>query len=382
MTALVCVLGLITTVVALWARDVLFDSHEVAKAVEAALAEPEVTDALAGYLADQVMVAVGVDDVLTTVLPPAIDELGPIIADGVRAYVTDRLADALADEQVRATIVTITERSHRALMRVLDGDGLADGITVGDGEVKVNLLPLIARGLRIVQSELGLLDRVEVPTFAADGDPAEQRAELAGAIGRPLPAEFGELVVYRGEAVAKAEASVQTAQRLVLIAKRAMLAVMAITVVAGVLSVALARRRLRALILLLLAGTIAMVAVRALVNRVIATAPTLVLQPGASAAIASVVASLAGGLVTAASLVALLGAAAAVVLWITGENPIARRLRADAPVRTTIAVAGVATAVLVLLVGGLGWIQVALAVVLAAGPHLLPRRRAAAYDPA
>ena len=50
-------------------------------------------------------------------------------------------------------------------------DGLLDGITVEDGAVTVNLLPLISRGLTFVQG-LGLLDQLDVPELTRDGDPS------------------------------------------------------------------------------------------------------------------------------------------------------------------------------------------------------------------
>ena len=50
----------------------------------------------------------------------------------------------------------------RRAMQLLQGDGLVDGITVVDGAVTVNLLPLIGRGLDRLQ-ELGLFSDLEMP---------------------------------------------------------------------------------------------------------------------------------------------------------------------------------------------------------------------------
>ena len=55
-------------------------------------------------------------------------------------------------------------------MELLRGDGLVDGINVVDGEVTLNTLPLIGRGLEAIQS-LGLLSNLDIPELTADGDP-------------------------------------------------------------------------------------------------------------------------------------------------------------------------------------------------------------------
>jgi hypothetical protein len=364
----VAVIGLVTVLVAVWAANVLFDPEEVSAAVGAALDEPEVTDALARYLTDQVLVAVGAEDAIVELLPGELERLAPAIVGGVRAHVVERLAGALAEPEVRAVIVAVTERSHRALMRVLQGDGLLDGVTVADGEVTVNLLPLVGRGLAAVQ-ELGLLQQVELPVLRPDGDPDAQRAELATALGRDLPDQFGELVVYRGEAVEQAEASVQAAQRLVVLAKRALVALVVVTLVAAGASVALARRRWRAALTLALASVVAMVLVRALGAAVIERAPTIAVQPGARAAIGRIVGSLVDGLITTATLVAVVGAVVALAVWLGDADGVARR-RLGSTWRTLVTqpeplgVAALAGAVVVLLVAGFGLVQLAIVAVL------------------
>jgi hypothetical protein len=389
LTGLVAVLALVVSLIAVWANDVLFDSEAVSSAVETALDQPEVTDALAAYLTDQVLIAVGADEVLVDVLPPALEPLAPAITGGVRAYVIGRLAVILANEDVRAVIVAGVERSHAALMRVLQGDGLIDGITIADGEVTVNLLPLIARGLVAVQ-DLGLLRSVEVPQLTAAGDPDAQRIELAAALGRDLPPTFGEMVVYRGEVVAEAEATVQLAQRMIVLAKRAMLAAMVLTVVAAGASLWLARRRARAGLLLLLAAVAATLVVRALGVAAIERVPRLAVQPGARAATRSVVGSLASGLIALTSVVALLGVLAALAVWATGDSPAAMRLRGGTrPAgsslarslgehREVIGAIAYVAAMAVVLIGGFGLLQLLIAAGLIGTGWVLARAAAPA----
>ena len=129
----------------------------------------------------------------------------------------------LASPEVQEVIVTVVERAHRRAMDLLSGDGLVDGIDVSDGEVTVNLLPLIGRGVSQLQ-DLGLLTNLTMPDLSASGDPAEQVAALSETIGRDLPDDFGQLVVYQSESLAEAQTSLQNAQRMFAVAKRAAVA--------------------------------------------------------------------------------------------------------------------------------------------------------------
>ncbi len=130
-----------------------------------------------------------------SVLPDDLDRLEPVIVAGVQTAVDRGVTRALASPEVQKIITQIVERAHSRAMDVLQGDGLSGAISSVDGEVTVNLLPLIGRGLTRLQ-ELGLFDDLEIPDLSAEGDPDEQIADLEQATGRDLPDDFGQLVVY------------------------------------------------------------------------------------------------------------------------------------------------------------------------------------------
>ena len=67
---------LIPTTIAVWAQATVFDSEKVASIVGDALAEPEVSAALADYVAEQVFAAVDVEAVVSEVLPDQLAAIG------------------------------------------------------------------------------------------------------------------------------------------------------------------------------------------------------------------------------------------------------------------------------------------------------------------
>lgn len=376
LVGVMAVVGLLTSVFALWAQAVIFDSSKVGDAVEAALAEPEVTAALAAEITDRTLEAVDlerrIDDLLTENLAP----LTPALVGGVRTAVDDRLEDVLATESTRTFVGRVAEGGHARLMRVLEGEGIADGVTVADDEVRVNLLPLVGLGLREVQ-ELGYLGDVEVPELAVGGDPAEQIAALERSFGRDLPVDFGQLTVYRDDAVAKAGETVETARRMLQLAKRALAVVLVVTLASYTATVLLAVRRSRTVLVLALTSVAVLVVARALTRAVLEEAPVVALNPGARAAISATLSSLASGLFTILTLAIVTGLAVAAVAFLRSDASMAVRLRSRAGAarggvwaalrthRDAVAFGAGVLAVGVLVVGGIGRAQIVVALLFA-----------------
>ena len=183
------IIGLFATTVTVWAKGTLFNSDRVAAAVDDALKKPEVNAAMAAYLTDQLFTMVDVNSHIESVLPPALQKLEPAIVGGAHGVVEGRTGKAAGEAEVRQVIVRLVHTAHASLMKLLQGGGLSHGVTVNDGQVTVNLLPLLSRGLLAVQG-LGLFDNANIPTLTPDGDPAEQITELEKASGRGSPRQL------------------------------------------------------------------------------------------------------------------------------------------------------------------------------------------------
>jgi hypothetical protein len=299
------VVVLLPSTVAAWARATVFDSGKVGDAVAAALSRPEVDDALAQWATDQIVNAIDVDAVVKQLVPDQLGSLEPAIAAGVTQAVDRLMTRVVAEPKVQEVITEVAERAHARLVKILEGGGITDGIKVVNGQVTVNMLPVLGRGLALLKN-LGLFDNLVVPDLTADGDPAQQIADLEQATGRDLPDDFGQIVVYQSQALSDAQASVQNAQRAVILAKRSLwlLAALTIAFVAG--AIALARDRWRAVLWLGLGVAGAMILLRTAVRRVGEDAPKLAAKPGGQAAIDSIFSDLSQGLMRLAAVIVIL----------------------------------------------------------------------------
>lgn len=300
------VLLLVVGTVAVWARATATSSDRVAELAADAYDQPDVQAALSEYLTDLLFSAVDVDAALNAVLPDQLQRVEPMLAAGARSAVDRGVSALLAQPAVQDLFEQLVERAHGAAMRLLQGDGLVDGISVTDGEVTLNLLPLIGRAEGILQS-LGLFQDLQLPELTAGGDPTQQIAELEEALGRDLPDDFGQLVVYQSDSIARAQVSLEQAQRAVVFAKRATWLVIALTVVLLGAAVLVAADRWRAAFMLGLGVIVAMVITRGAVERVVAGAPDVADKPGGRAAIEAIVGGAATGLMRLTALLVLLG---------------------------------------------------------------------------
>ena len=138
--AVVC---LTLALIGVWARATVFDSDKVGEIVSTALSDPEVTAGLATWVTDEVFTAIDVESALSNVLPGNLDRLAPTITAGAESVVDRGLTRRSPTRTVQQALTEAVERAHSALMQLLSGDGLVDGITVEDGAVTVNLLPLV-----------------------------------------------------------------------------------------------------------------------------------------------------------------------------------------------------------------------------------------------
>ena len=191
-------------------------------------------------------------------------------------------------------------------VELLRGDGLIDGVTVSGDSVTLNLLPLLGLAFTEVQ-QLGLLENVQLPELTRDGDPDEQIAALSEALGRDLRPDFGQVVVYQGDQIAKATEALDQAQRAVAIGLRAVWVLVALTVVLVAATLLLARERWHALFGLSLALVAMMVVLRTIIHRVVDEAPDLASRPAGASTIAIVLDDLTAGLLRLCAVLIVIG---------------------------------------------------------------------------
>jgi hypothetical protein len=370
------VIGVLASVLGVWAHRTVFDSEKVASAVDEALLNPEVNAALATFLTDQVVTNVPIDDFVTERVPEELEPFVPVLVGGVRQVVHEGFTRVLEDGRAREALVVVVERAHERLMQVLEGDGLTGAIRVEGEDITVNLLPIVGAGLERIQDR-GVLTSVDLPELSREGDPQEQIADLEEAFDRDLPDDFGQLVVYSSATVAEGQAAIARAQDAFAMFKRAIVVMIVLTLACLAACVALAADRRRAAIALLISIVGVLALGRVVVRTVVEEAPKLAVKPGGRAALDELVTSLTEGLIRLVTVGVIVGVLLALLAYLLGNERAMTRLRGAASTggtgartvvdehRDATVLASAALALIAITLLGFTWLSILVAVILA-----------------
>ncbi len=313
----IAVVGVLASVVGLWANQTLYDSKAFGKAVDRTLSNRQVTDGLAQHATGEVFRLLDVEGRIDVVVPDRISRATPILTKQLQAEVEQKIATMLADPAVRAQIVQAAERSHQELLDLVDHGRLVN-VSMRDGGIQLNILPLITRAFTALP-ESRFTRGIDLPELSFRGDPHEQRRELSEAIGRPLPADFGVMTVYRGERVARAEYVLAQTQRALIEFRRNLTLILVVTAVAALATILVSTNRRKAALMVFAGGVVAFGVAALAIRRVVARAPLIAIDAANREAIRIMVTTLSNGLLMMCYVAVAVCAIAWGITWSTGR---------------------------------------------------------------
>jgi hypothetical protein len=322
-------LALLASVLAVWAKRTVLDTDRFGSIVESVVADPEVTEAVATRVSDNVVRALGDSGRLDEVIPPALQRAEPLLLGALGTFVERVVADLLATEQAQQLLVGAAERAHSRAVQLLQGDGVfGEGLTVEDGTVTLNLVPIVQQALLGLQERGVIPADVDLPQPGDDVEVPEQIARVSAALGVQLPDDFGQVVVYQSESLADAQTTVAQAQRAVALFQRAVVGIVIATLVLIALALLVSTNRMRTLAQLGIGAALVMILAFVIVNRVVDNLPEQVQQQGARAATANILQTATSGLRRFILLLGIMGVAIAIIGYLFGRSRSAAEARA------------------------------------------------------
>src|SRR5690606_17142059 len=216
LVALACV-ALVAAVLGVWARRNFLDTDRFVARAGPLIEEPAVQEALAARLTDQVMVPVDAEALFEEALPERGQVLAVPLANAVEGFVRDQVETFLATEQFERLWVAAIDLAHTGSVRVLRGE--SEAVTATDGQVTLNLLPVVNAVLaEITARSPEILGReVDLPDVTVDEMPAAAITRIEGALGVELPEDFGQLTVYDDGKLAAAQDAIGLFDRFVVL---------------------------------------------------------------------------------------------------------------------------------------------------------------------
>ena len=197
--------GLLVSVVALWTHTVIFNTDEYVKTIGPIGKDPAVTQSVANAVTDAAISATDLQGRLTSKLPAPVSFLAQPLTSDVQSFLNKKVNEFLQTPTAYNAWLAMNRAVHQQVVDILRNK--SNTVIVGSDSVQLNLLPLVARALQLVQQYLPsfITSRVTIPQIDPAAPYDQQVAQLSSALGRTLPAGFGTIKIASGEQLRKAQ---------------------------------------------------------------------------------------------------------------------------------------------------------------------------------
>jgi hypothetical protein len=258
LVALFVILLPVTYVVA-WTHNVVLTNRGFERTVVPIGTDPAVTAAVGTTLTNQIFASLNAQQTVKNALPPKADFLAGPITNAAKGYVQQGVTAALQSQQFQALWKQTVDFAHAQLLSVLKGNSKA--VTTSNGQVVLNLVPLLDAALKNLQPFVsGVVGHsVTIPDVSANEIPATACQTIGNAINRQLPSNCGQIPLFPADRLTQA-------RHLVRVFNGILILLLILTPVVAALALWLSRRRRRTLLQLSLGGVLGLVVIRRVVN--------------------------------------------------------------------------------------------------------------------
>ena len=332
----------VISAVAVWAHRTIFDTDVFMATIEPALEDPQFTTALGDYLTDEITGALALEERLQEPLAnldafltsalfgllgidegtlgflgqidrPTLAALAGPIADELNGRIEMRVDQVMESNAMRELIPEVVRRAHQGATALIAGDiEETPNISIVEGEVRLNTLPIIARVLQEVIGELrDVLPDVNLPDAISDRVP-EAVAQFKESLGDRVPDDFGQITLMSEERLNAAQA---TADRI----DRWVWGIVILTIILIVITMFVSQTRRRTGIQLGIGIAVAFVVSAAVLNRVESALVAEIANPVAGETAAALFGHLLSGLRNGIIAVIVISTVIALVLYLVGR---------------------------------------------------------------
>jgi hypothetical protein len=246
------------TVPAAWGARTVLNTDRYVATVAPLADDPAVQASIASRLTDQVFSALDVEGTLSDALA-GLGERATVLAapltTAIRGFVRDQVLKVVQSDAFRTFWVEANRFVHAQVLAILEGE--SDTVSVVEGKVLLNLLPLVNLALGSIQAVASdLVGRdVTLPQITQGEVPSAAIAKLEQSLGIDLPDDYGQIAVYDSQDLEALQQTLYTFERLLVF----LLILIPLLVAASLL---VSTRRRRTLIQLATGAAVGLVVVR------------------------------------------------------------------------------------------------------------------------
>ena len=273
--------------------------------------DPRVQTALADYTAAQLQAVTDPKAVLDDRLPPRLKPLAAPLATAFDRFIAEAAQRFFSSDQFTRLWIVANRKAHDDALAVLRGQ--TKRATVKNGKVQLDLIPVLTRVLQRIDDQTNGALSKRVPAINENLTPDQARARLSAALKRPLPKDFGVVVVLDNKQLSAVQKAVQWFQRLVVL-----LVILALALIAVTVLVATDRRRI--VVTLGLATAVVLIAFRSIARAAQSRVVDLVKVPENRAAAKATVDRVIHTYLTVTVVVLVLALLAALIAYLAGPG--------------------------------------------------------------
>ena len=246
------------TVPAAWGARTVLNTDRYVATVAPLADDPAVQASIAARLTDQVFSALDVEGTLSDALA-GLGERATVLAapltTAIRGFVQDQVLKVVQSDAFRTFWVEANRFVHTQVLAILEGE--SDTVSVVEGKVLLNLLPLVNLALGSIEAVASdLVGRdVTLPQITQGEVPSAAIAKLEQSLGIDLPDDYGQIAVYDSQDLAALQEALYLFERLLVF----LLILIPLLVAASLL---VSTRRRRTLIQLATGAAVGLVVIR------------------------------------------------------------------------------------------------------------------------
>lgn len=182
LVVLATLLAVVTTLTT-WTRTQALDTDQWVEVSGDLLNEPEVQEALAVFLADELYTAVDITGELESLLPSDLSGLAGPLAGALRGPTTDGIEKIIASSAFQSVWQDSNRRAHEVAVRILRDESTLDSVSTSDGAIVLDLNTAV----------VNLGEAVGIPQSALDR----------------LPEDVGQITILKSDELSAAQNAVK-----------------------------------------------------------------------------------------------------------------------------------------------------------------------------
>ena len=201
-------LSLLFSTVTIWAQQTFLNNTDRWIEIVGPIGQnPAVINALSAYAADQTVTLLQVQQRAQNVLPSQGQFLAVPITNVVRNFTQSRVADAMRKGRFQQAWITANTVVHTQIVAALRGQ--SKSLTIANGTLTLDLVPIITEALQIVRENISGLIPSQVQLPNPNNQSVQQSIQrLSQALGVQLPQNFGQVVILQSDQLTTAQHAV------------------------------------------------------------------------------------------------------------------------------------------------------------------------------